>query len=339
MNSIIQKECKKIVSEIDFSSLIDKKILITGASGLVGVYISSCLNAANKFTDVYCWVNNDIDPIFADIFANHNIIKGDITSEIFLKDVYDTYCKEKKFDIIIHAAGYAQPTKFLDDKLKTIKINTLSSIKLFDMLASDGQFVFLSSSEIYSGNEEEMLTEQSHGKTNPEHPRSAYIESKSCGEAICNAFVQTNDKLNIKIMRLSLTYGPGTKKNDLRVINMLIQKAINDKDIKLLDDGAAVRTYGYITDIIEMFWNMLLFGKETTYNLSGVTRASILDVANIIGKKLNKKVVITSNSGLKGNPKNVSLSIEKYMKEFKKNNFINLDEGLQKTIDWQKLLY
>ena len=41
--SVITKEVKELTSKIDFSQLKNKSVLITGASGLVGVYMVACL--------------------------------------------------------------------------------------------------------------------------------------------------------------------------------------------------------------------------------------------------------------------------------------------------------
>ena len=68
------------------------------------------------------------------------------------------------FDYIIHAAGYSQPAKFLDDKVKTIKLNTLSTIELLKKLNPQGKFLFVSTSELYNGLEKEFVTESDIGK-------------------------------------------------------------------------------------------------------------------------------------------------------------------------------
>jgi UDP-glucose 4-epimerase len=79
-----------------------------------------------------------------------------------------------------------------------------------------------------------------------------------------------------------LAYGPGTKKNDHRVLNSLIQKGLMGDKIELMDGGDAVRTYCYITNVIEMFWNILLFGKKTLYNVGGESKITILELAKTI---------------------------------------------------------
>jgi hypothetical protein len=86
-----------------------------------------------------------------------------------------------------------------------------------------------------------------------------------------------------------------------------------------------------------MFWNILLHGESITYNCGGFSNVSIKELANIIGHKLNKEVKIpTSTISLVGSPKVVNISIEKYLQEFNKTSFVNINEGLSKTIEWNK---
>lgn len=342
MLEIINLECESIVKKIDFSSLKNKKILITGASGIMGVYMLSCLKNVKKELDIgiFCWVNNEIDPIFKDLFDGCHVIKGDITDDRILREVFDSLCEVRSgFDFIFHGAGYAQPNKFLENKVKTIELNTSSTTKLFKMLNKNGKFVFMSTSEVYSGIDSDSIKEDEIGNSKPDHPRSCYIEGKRCGESICHAF--SEEDYEVKIIRLSLAYGPGTKKNDQRVLNSLFQKAFESGSINLLDSGSSLRTYGYISDIIEMVWNISLYGKQTVYNVAGESKTSILQLANLIGQLTGVDVNVPKDdtNSLAGTPKNVNLDLGRYFSEFKKIDFIPLDEGLRRTMNWQKGLY
>ena len=52
---------------------------------------------------------------------------------------------------------------------------------------------------------------------------------------------------------------------------------------------------------------------------------------------MNKKVKIPNVSkSLVGSPNVVNVSIEKYLQEFNKTSFIDINEGLFKTIKWNK---
>jgi UDP-glucuronate decarboxylase len=325
----LKKDIDRIIENIDFSDLQNKKVLITGASGLVGFYLAQCIRRLQNELNVsiYLSYKSSIPEYLKEYYDfPYTEIKEDITT-IELKSNF--------FDVIIHSSGYAQPMKFLNDSLTTIKINTNATINLLDALKPDGKFLFVSTSEVYNGNDSLNITEDQIGTTTPSHDRACYIESKRCGEAICHSYIASG--YNVKIARLSLAYGPFTKLGDLRVLNSLIDKGLNNGVIELMDNGSAIRTYCYITDVIEMFWNILLHGKDVTYNVSGFSNSSIKELANNIGAKMNKQVIVPSlSNSLAGSPKIVNISSEKYISEFGKKEFISIDEGLGNVIEWMK---
>ncbi len=334
MYKIIEKEAKSIVDKLDFNKLRNSKVLITGASGLIGIYLTTTLKQVQKDLniEITCWINNSIEPEFKEIFSDVKLIEGDILHS-------GHYKKDLIFDTIIHAAGYGQPNKFMTDKNKTFLLNTMSTHKLiYYFLKKNGNFLFISTSELYSGLDYNNITEEQIGTTTPSHPRASYIEGKRGGETICHSMIEKG--YNIKIVRLALGYGPGTKKNDQRVLNSLIEKGLFNDKIELMDAGDAIRTYCYVTDVVEMIWNILLNGQEIVYNVGGESVTTILELAKLIGFKLGKEVITpVNNNELSGNPKVVNISLDRYINEFKKTDFISLEEGIDNTIKWQKELY
>lgn len=342
MLELILNNAQKNIDSLDFSILHNKRILLTGTTGLIGIHLLATLVLLKKKYNigVYCLTNNVIDEIFLPLYDDCFVIKGNLTNNDSIEKSLNIFSEELYgVDYIIHAAGYGQPTKFMNNKIDTILLNTNTIVNLFKLLMPGGTFLYCSTSEVYSGIEEKNIDENKIGISTPEHPRSCYIESKRCGEAILHGFLEQG--YNTKIARISLAYGPGTKKEDGRVLNNFIQKAIQKKSIELLDDGSSVRTYGYISDITEMLWNIFLYGKDVTYNVAGVSETSILDLAKMIGKKLNCSVSCpkTNSNELKGNPKIVNLSLDKYFQEFGKKSFISLEDGLNDTIQWQERIY
>ena len=330
MFDIIANEVKSI--NIDFTPLKNKSVLITGASGLVGLYMVTCLKQVQKNLNIKItvWTNKGIPSYLLSLFENCEIISGDITDSTKFTDM-------QNFDCIIHAAGYGQPLKFIQNKIKTIKINTEATNHLLEHLNKDGRFLFISSSEVYNGIEYDSITEDMMGNTNTNHFRSCYIEGKKCGESICHAFVEGG--YNIKIARLALAYGPGTRMDDERVFNTFIKKGLTEESIVLLDHGTAVRTYCYIADAVEMLWNICLHGKYVVYNVGGISRTSIYDLAATVGKSLKKEIILPEfQQPLAGNPKLVNISCARYTQEFNKNNFVHLNTGIDKTINWYKEL-
>lgn len=326
MSELINREAHRIYNVIDFEKLRNKSILVTGATGLVGLFfIASLKNVKNELNiKITAWVNRDIPKYLDSVFEECDIIKGDIC-------IYNDI--NQRFDTIIHSAGYAQPSKFLDDKLTTLRINSMVTDKLFNLLNDGGSFLFVSSSELYSGLNTTEISEGMIGTTNTDHPRSCYIEGKRCGEAICNVYALQG--YNVKIARLSLAYGPGTKIDDTRVISQIISRGMRDKTVELFDNGAAMRKYCYVTDAVEMMWNILLNGTDTIYNVGGHDYVSIAELATLITQYMNIPLVFPKEDHLvSGSPALVNISCKKYEMEFEKKNYVSLTDGISVNIKW-----
>ncbi len=289
-----------------------KKLLITGAFGLVGSNI--CKRLERDYPDI------EITKVkFDGIIESIDAKIGDIL---------------EPFDYIIHAAGYGQPIRFSEDRLKTIDINTRTTKFLFNFLKRDGGFLFVSTSEIYSG-AKSPYKETDIGTTSPQHPRACYIEGKRCGEAICMAYEE--EGYDVKIARLALAYGPGTKKGDTRVINQFIESALVNKSIIMKDSGSAIRTYCYVDDVVTQLLNILFHGKQTVYNVGGFSRVTIKDLAHSIAR-MTDAAVMEGDKSLDGAPDDVALDMTRYISEFG-GTFTQFGDGLLKTIEYQKELY
>jgi nucleoside-diphosphate-sugar epimerase len=212
-------------------------------------------------------------------------------------------------------------------------------MELFKKLKPGGKFLFISSSEVYSGLPKPPYKEQEIGTTNTDHPRSCYIEGKRCGEAVVNTYRAIG--VLGKSARLSLAYGPGTKQGDARVLNSFIYRGLVEGKIALGDRGEAKRTYCYVTDAVEIMWRILFDGTDAIYNVGGNSKTTIGKLAKQIGAYLKVPVEFPkSEAGAqKGAPMDVSLDMSKAKKQFGKTTYVSLSDGLAKTIEWQRTLY
>jgi nucleoside-diphosphate-sugar epimerase len=334
----ICKDAERINQKINLSSFQNAKILITGASGLIGQYlIATFVNALQQGIEIntlYLLCKNDPPEYQKKIVEKLNVqyILGDISLIETINQVPDG------MDFVFHAAGYGQPQKFLDDEIATILLNTVATNNLLKKVSQDGKFLFLSTSEIYSGSKEIPYLESSIGVTNTNHPRACYIEGKRCGEAIVSTYRKKGR--DAKSIRLALAYGPGVRVDDRRVLNEVIKKGLSGNGIALLDSGASSRTYIYITDAVELIFGVMLFGKEEIYNVTGFSKTTIAKMAELIAYKLNTTLSFPKDvsSGLLGAPEEVSLSMKKTLTTYPKleSDFISFDEGLSRVIQWYR---
>lgn len=314
----------------------NSKILIAGASGLIGINLISMLRRLNALEGRGWYLTAILTPRSKSISRSIIEAYGIDIIEARLDQNIDYYRRD--FDYVINAAGYGQPGKFLDNKIPTILLNTFGTWQLFEKFCKkDGSFLYLSSSEVYSGlsgkNKESEI-----GSSTPTHLRSSYIEAKRCGEALVNSY--RSKSFSASSARLALAYGPGTMIDDKRVLNQFIMKAL-DGNIDLLDSGLATRTYGFVSDVTSQLLSILAEPTSAVYNVGGTSKVTILELAERIGEKTDSKVTLpfdTSANGLDGAPGSVELDLSLIEQHSSINGYIDLNTGLDLTIEWYKEL-
>ena len=329
----IVEECEEVYNEKKFHFLKDKTVLITGATGIVGNYFLAFFlkSLEKKFSPKKIWLIYKSKLPYYLLFLRKNnkfkLIKADLS---ILEKL-----KIPKFDYIIHLAGYAQPSKFTKDPLKTFFLNTSTVKFLINKLNKKGIFLNLSSSEIYNG-VKGKLTEDKIGNVGINHIRACYIEGKKTSETITNLY-KKKFKINAKSIRLCSVYGPGNKKNDGRLIYQLITKGIRKNKIELLSIDKNSRTFLYMLDALKMMINVMFFGKKDLYNIGNPKKISILNLAKKISKIINAKISLPKKNISIGSPNNtIVLDMALYYKEFRKFNLKDLNFGIRKTVEWNK---
>jgi dTDP-glucose 4,6-dehydratase/UDP-glucuronate decarboxylase len=342
MDKIIKQDCQEYVEKINLEPLYGKTILITGANGLIGTYLIYMLHMANiKFgagIKIAAVTKNAPCEALKDIFEdNYDFYSIDL-NKMELTDF------NNKADFIVHGATYAQPGKFIRNYLDTIHLNTSVTEKLLKKAKNDGaRYLFLSSSEIYGEPDVQNIPtpEEYCGLCSTVNVRAVYSESKRMGETLCFAY-KNFEEVDAKIARISMTYGPGVKADDERVLSNFLKQALNEKRITMLDDGSKIRTFCYIADCALMLLNILAYGTDFVYNVGGKDSISIKrlaeEICSLTGSTLAMELPLQqSSNNVKVSPQHVQLDIRKILDEFKLEPLKPFSEGLRRTIEWNML--
>ena len=276
----LESESNLLVKKLKNNSLKKyKKILIVGSSGLIGLnLVFNLILLKNKYNYNYeltLITKNKINKSLLNYYKKNKIkfIKKDITDKKFSLNLM--------YDLIFFSAGYASPKIFVKKNKETLLVHSLGLMNVSKYLIKKGLLIYFSSSEIYNGLNKNFVEKRS-GNTNFDDIRAPYINGKKFGETYCHILNQMG--YNIKILRISLTYGPGASLNDNRVLNEMIINGLKTKKIQLLDQGKSVRKYLYINDCIELIFNISKKSNKIIYNISGNSKLTIRDLANEIKK-------------------------------------------------------
>lgn len=331
MSNLLSSVYEDLYSRFDMSYFEDKDILLTGSTGNIIAtlldFFSFAEKKGTKFKSIQAVSSSGRYPNTMTRPAASEQVVGDLTDDKFIGTL-------KQCDVLIHAAGYAQPSKFLHNAIKTYTLNTHTTYLLSNLVRTKGRILFLSSSEVYSGLVAESFSENQIGTTNPEHPRAAYIEGKRGGETVMQ-LLRSEGRVQPVSARVSLVYGPGFRQGDTRVLNTLVEKSLTSKNLDLMDGGDAIRTYCFVSDALHQMFQILKNGSDAIYNLGGSSTVTILELAQLIAEKTGSTVSLPEiNLSRVGAPLNVSLDLNKVTDLMSSFSPICINQGLDLTIEW-----
>lgn len=329
-------EGRNILKNVNFKKFKSKKILILGANSFFASYLALAFVYSNYLNKTKCkitCVSKSNPKSFLKKMSNSNQIKF-IKMNISEDNSFQNILK-KKFDYIFHAATYGQPAKWVNNEVELINLNigVLNSI-LKSIKKKNTKLIFFSSCDVYGKTNNLPVDENFKFNVDINSYRSNYALSKIMGERLCFFYKK---QYNIKsiIIRPGHTFGVGQSiKNDNRVILELIKKAIFKKEIKLIDAGKSIKTWGYISDIICMILNVAQYGKQDIYNVTGKNFLSILKIAKIISKFFGGIKVVTNTNNRNDDPEIVKVYSKNYNKEFKKPPYTSFEDGINRLIKW-----
>ena len=342
MNKVIYEDVKQIIDDNEMDKLKNKTFLITGASGMVGSYISYVLKLLNDEYDM----NIKIVLCVRNVNKLADFIKNDKNIIIICQDVTKPFDYPDKIDYIVHAASPASPKIMKDYPFETNIANTIGTYNTL-MLAKEKKvsgYLFVSSREIYGEpiGEQSIFTEDGMlGEVNPLVPRNGYAEGKKAAENMCVSMHEEYG-INTKIVRLAHTYGPGMSLTDGRVQADFLNNVMHKENIIMKSDGSSIRTYSYISDSVNAIFKVLLSSNDIVYNVSDNQEISIKELAETLvmlsdGSKLIMQIDDTLKKGSASFKKGI-LSNEKIKKELNWSPKYNVKEGFKRTIDYFKLL-
>lgn len=266
----------------DWTKLKDATVLVTGATGRLGIYIVGALLEASKRWNLNVKVlalarNKDkIRASYGDGTKNLKILQQDITQEI-------SY--EGKVDYIFHTAGLASPDDFTHRPTNTLWGHVQGTKNVLDLAKEKHtkKVLYVSTVEVYgTWKSENGIRETDMGPLVHTNSRACYPEAKRLCETMLACY-KDEFQVDYAAVRMSHTFGPGISLYDGRAFAEFIRDVVEGKDIVLHTDGSAVRTYTYVADAVGAMFLALLNGTQEYYNVAAEeNQISIRDLAKLI---------------------------------------------------------
>ena len=299
--------------------------LVSGGAGFLGSHLIDKLMRKNEkvicidnyFTgeksNLENWINH----------PNFEIIRHDITFPIQLE-----------VDRVWHLACPASPVHYQSNPIKTSKTIFLGTYNMLGLARRVGaDFLLASTSEIYGDPEVNPQPESYKGAVNTTGIRSCYDEGKRIAETLCSDYRRIHN-LNAKIVRIFNTYGPRMRSDDGRVISNFIFQALQGNPLTIYGEGSQTRSFCYVDDLIEGMIGLMNSNLNTPVNIGNPEQFTILELAKKIREKIDPSLEFVIKPLPEDDPLQRQPDISKAKEKLNWEPKINLDKGLDLTIDW-----
>lgn len=308
-----------------------KKVLVTGATGLVGGHVVEKLLEKGAIVIV---TRRSKD--FRSYFTDKGFDNSTISATCDIKDYNRVFDVISKYEIeyIFHlAAQPIVPTAFINPKeaLETNIMGTVNILEAARHCPSIKGIVVASSDKAY-GKKCDNATE-----TAPMAGDHPYDVSKSCADLITRTYAKTYG-LPVAVSRFGNIYGPGDL-NINRIIPGIMESLIFDKTLELRSDGTFIRDYVYVKDVANgyllLMENMDKF-KGEAFNFSTGYNFSVLQLIDKISEVVGKKCEYKITDSQKNEIPSQSLNYDKSTNILGWKSNYTFDDGMKETYEWYK---
>jgi len=331
------------------------KILVTGSVGFIGYHLTQFLLNKNHIVvgldNINRYYDVNLKKSRLSNIKNKNFIfhKIDLQDKQSIEDLF----KKNEFDVVINLAAQAGVRYSISHPEKYIESNVTGFINLLEACRSYKirNFIYASSSSVYGMNSVTPFSEDDEVN----HPISLYAATKKSNELMAHTYSHLFD-IPSTGLRFFTVYGPWGRPD---MAYFSFTKAIlEDKPIKVFNNGNMMRDFTYIDDIIEGIYKVIEspslpdkeWSRESPLASASSAPYRILNLGNSkpiylsrfiesIEKATNKKAIIEYLPMQPGDVEKTYANMEKMENQYKFKPRTQIEDGIRKFVDWYRNYY
>jgi CDP-glucose 4,6-dehydratase len=323
------------VGLIDTSFWLDRPTFVTGGTGFLGAWLVQKLVAAGA--DVICLVRDWVpqsELVRTRLIKRVKVVYGDVREQNTLERILGEY----EIDTVFHLAAQTIVTIANRNPVSTFESNIAGTWSLLEACRRSPtvkQIVVASSDKAYG--DQKVLPYREETPLQGQHP---YDVSKSCADMIANTYAVSYD-LPVAITRCGNFYGGGDL-NWNRIIPGTIRSVLRGQRPVIRSDGKYVRDYFYVEDGAVAY--MLLAEqlskrpelKGEAFNFSNEIQWTVSQIVTRILQLMKSDLQADIRREASNEILHQYLSADKARLTLNWKPLFNLDQGLERTIDWYK---
>ena len=302
--------------------------LVTGGAGFIGSHIvDKLVQLGEKVRVLDNFVTGKKENL-AESINKIELINGDI------RDRKKLQVALKGVDFVLHQAALRSVPRSVDDPISTNDVNITGTLLLLEYArkCKVKRVVYAASSSAY-GDNPELPKKETHLPA----PVSPYAVSKLAGEYYCSMYNKLYGLETISLRYFNV-FGPRQDPDSeyAAVVPKFIELALKGKTLEIHGDGLQSRDFSYIDNVISA--NLLAVkskkGIGEVFNIACGEKWTILDIAETIGRIIDKKLKYHHTQTRKGDVRHTLADISKAKKMLGYKIITNFEEGMRKTVEY-----
>ena len=341
---LVEQDYERVASLLKDFNITGKRIMITGATGMIGSFIVSSLLHADE---VY-GLGNTVVGLCRNAAKLKSLVAADSSFlEIHtIPDIAD-FIDDFPVDYVIHTACNTTSSYMMSNPVETVDgiYRGTRAVLEYARKVKPTKVIFLSSMEVYGEISEETVVDEDSllGNLTVSSVRSGYPMAKRLSENLAVAY-SAEYRVPVCILRLAQTFGVVTKP-DTRYFYQLIESAVKGNDIILRTKGDKINNFCYLSDAVRAMIYIMHNGADgEIYNVSDRSSTmTIREMAELTADRLADgkiKAVVELDEVLASKYAKTS----KYIMDSTKLNKlgwkaeVHLEDALRRNVEYQTSL-
>ena len=339
--------------------MISKQILVTGAAGFIGYHLCEALikqghrviglDNINNYYDVNLkyarlhelGIQKEAAMVFSEITEstihgpNMQFIRLNLEDREALPKLFKTF----NFDMVCNLAAQGGVRFSIENPEAYIDSNVTGFLNILECCRHHRvkRLVYASSSSVYGNSGDTPFKET----TNVDTPISLYAATKKSNELMAHTYSHLY-KFETIGLRFFTVYGPWGRPD--MAMFLFTDAIINNKPIKVFNNGNLSRDFTYIDDIISGLVNTLLKDSKNDslyklYNIGNGTPVQLLDFIVSLEKVLDITAIKNLQPMQAGDVHQTFADTTSLEKDYNYKPQITVDKGIQAFVLWYKGFY
>ena len=343
------------------------KVLVTGTAGFIGYHLAKILiergdevigvDNINDYYDVHLKFNRLKDmgisnecniwykPIISSLYRNYTFIRLNLEDKDHLHDIFKLY----KPDRVCNLAAQAGVRYSLDNPYAYINSNIVGFMNILEACRhySIKHLVYASSSSVYGSNTKMPLSTED----NVDNPISLYAATKKSNELMAYSYSHLYG-IPTTGLRFFTVYGPWGRPD--MAIYLFTKAILEDKPIKVFNNGNMIRDFTYIDDIVEGITRVIdkppsiennqcksvnnnsinSLPPYKIYNIGNSSPICVLDLIKAIENTLGKKAKMNMMDMQLGDVVKTHSDVTGLVTDFGYKPDTPIEYGVERFVEW-----